>query len=532
MKKNFLLCLIITLIVSSNTLFGQNSWSQTYSLTNPYGEKLNDIAAMPGNSFIGIGSITIDASGNQDILLIRCNSLGNLIWSKQFNGGSDEVGESIDLFPSGGFVFASTKTNSSPASTEVLISRTDSAGNILWTQKYSGNGNDVVKQLSVLSNGNIIVAGATSVCPNAFSCGYGMLLDSNGVVLWSRSFEKESSNYFLDVIATSDGGFLFSGATFDIFLGQNAWAVKTDSLGLLTWSNAYDAPSLDIFYKATENLNLQNYAFVGETTVDAVSTSDALLLVSDYSGAYLIAGSAGGPENDRATGIHSGAFSNFILTGQTEIDTLFQTYTQGLSLEVDISTGNINNAVTIGNRISNTLVTSSTVDAQGMILLGGFGNQFSGNKNQIFAMRKNSIPNTVCFEYGISQLTSLLSYNDNFTAVTDSIVFSTTPLGLNIIPITPVDSFVCGTTSVLEHSAWSPVTLYPNPSSGKFQLSGIDGENVSMVVYDNMGRSVFSKNNITSDNTIDLTNQPTGIYLIQITGNNFNQAIRYTLINN
>ncbi len=531
MKNNFLLPLIITLVVSSSTVQSQNSWSQTYPIASSLGEELNDMASLPGNGFISVGSITTDTIGNHDILLMRCDQNGNLVWSKQFNGGSNEVGESVALYPTGGFVLASTSSNTSSTFSEIIISRTDTSGNILWTQKFSGSGNDVVEQLAVLNNGKIIIAGSTNLCSNAFTCGFGMQLDSNGSILWSRSFEKESNNLFMDVIPTSDGGFLFSGATFDIFQGQNGWAVKTDSMGVLSWSNAFDAPSIDIFYKATENLNLQNYAFVGETTVDAFSNSDALLVVSDYTGAYLIGGSAGGVENDRATGIHAGAFGNFIMTGQTDIDTLFQTYAQGLSLEVDIATGNINNAVTIGDRVSNTFIKSSAVDNQGMILLGGFGNQFSGNKNQIFAIQKNSIPNTVCFENGITQLTNILAYTDNFLADTASIVFSSIGLGLNIIPVAQIDSFVCGTTSLNENSNQSIVTLFPNPSNGKFQLSGLSGNNVLVNVYDNMGRMVCSKNNITSDTIIDLTNQSSGIYLIQLTGTNFNQAIRYTLIN-
>ncbi|MBK7965424.1 MAG: hypothetical protein IPK10_09140 [Bacteroidetes bacterium] len=285
----------------SNKGYCQNSWSQTYPTASLFGAELNDLSSLPGNGFIGVGSIATDTIGNHDILLIRCDQSGNLLWSKQFNGGSNEVGESIDPFPTGGFVFASSKSNTAQTSVEILITRIDSIGNILWTQNFTTNGNDVVKQLVVLGDGKIIVAGSTIFCQNAFTCGFAMLLDSNGVALWSRTFEKESSNYFLDVINTSDGGFLFSGSTFDIFTGQNGWAVKTDSMGILTWSNAFDAPSLDIFYKATENSNLQNYAFVGETTVDAVSTSDALLLVCDYTGAFILAGSAGGPENDRAT---------------------------------------------------------------------------------------------------------------------------------------------------------------------------------------------------------------------------------------
>jgi hypothetical protein len=531
MKNNFLLPLIITLVVSSSTVKSQNSWSQTYPIASSLGEELNDLAHLPGNGFIGVGSIATDTIGNHDILLMRCDQNGNLVWSKQFNGGSNEVGESIDLFPTGGFVIGSTKSNTTQSSAEVLITRTDSIGNILWTQNFTANGYDVVKQVDVLSDGKIIVAGSTIFCQNAFTCGFGMLLDSNGVIIWSRSFEKESNNEFLDVINTSDGGFLFSGSTFDIFSGQNGWAVKTDSMGVLTWSNSFDAPSLDIFYKATENLNLQNYAFAGETTVDAFSNSDALLVVCDYTGAYVIGGSAGGVENDRATGIHAGAFGNFIMTGQTDIDTLFQTYAQGLSLEVDIATGNINNAVTIGDRVSNTFIKSSAVDNQGMILLGGFGDQFSGNKNQTFAIQKNSVPNTVCFEDGFTQLTTLLAHTDNFLADTTSIVYSFMSLGLNIIPVAQVDSFVCGTTSLNENTNQSNITLFPNPSNGKFQLSGFNGKSVLINVFDNMGRIVYSKNNITSDTIIDITNQSTGIYLIQITGTNFNQAIRYTLIN-
>ncbi len=531
MKKNFLLPLIITLVVSSSTVQSQNSWSQTYPIASSLGEELNDMARLPGNGFISVGSITTDTIGNHDILLMRCDQGGNLVWSKQFNGGLNETGESIDLFPTGGFVIASNKGNAIQTNSELLVTRTDSSGNILWTQNFSANGYDVVKQLAVLSDGKIVVAGSTIFCQNAFTCGFGMLLDSNGVIIWSRSFEKESNNEFLDVINTSDGGFLFSGSTFDIFAGQNGWAVKTDAMGVLTWSNSFESLSNDIFYKATENLNLQNYAFAGETTVDAISNSDALLVVSDYTGAFIIGGSAGGVENDRATGIHAGAFGNFIMTGQTDIDTLFQTYAQGLSLEVDIATGNINNAVTIGDRVSNTFIKSSAVDNQGMILLGGFGNQFSGNKNQTFAIQKNSIPNTVCFEDGFTQLTTLLAYTDNFLADTASIVYSFMSLGLNIIPVAQVDSFVCGTTSLNENSNQSKITLFPNPSSGKFQLSGHSGNNVLINVYDNMGRMVYSKNNITSDTIIDITNQSTGIYLIQITGTNFNQAIRYTLIN-
>ncbi|MBK9638195.1 MAG: hypothetical protein IPO63_10400 [Bacteroidetes bacterium] len=164
MKKNFLLPLIIMVVVSSNNVHGQNSWSKTYQIPSSLGEELNDMSSLPGNGFIGVGSIATDTIGNHDILLLRCDQGGNLVWSKQFNGGSNEVGESIDLFPTGGFVIASTKSNTTQSSAEVLITRTDSIGNILWTQNFTANGYDVVKQVGVLSDGKIIVAGSTIFC--------------------------------------------------------------------------------------------------------------------------------------------------------------------------------------------------------------------------------------------------------------------------------------------------------------------------------------------------------------------------------
>ncbi len=59
----------------------------------------------------------------------------------------------------------------------------------------------------------------------------------NGDTIWTRTFDKSYNingaiDHFYDVIATSDGGYLFAGQTRSGIIGiQDAWLLKTDSIG-------------------------------------------------------------------------------------------------------------------------------------------------------------------------------------------------------------------------------------------------------------------------------------------------------------
>jgi len=79
-----------------------------------------------------------------------------------------------------------------------------------------------------------------------------------------------------------------------------------------------------------------------------------------------------------------------------------------------------------------------------------------------------------------------------------------------------VSSFTGCTTSVgIKHIGGDYLlSIYPNPTNGLFQLHISDGQQVEEVnVYNTFGQKVFTSANV---NTIDLTSQSEGVYLVEV----------------
>ena len=68
--------------------------------------------------------------------------------------------------------------------------------------------------------------------------------------------------------------------------------------------------------------------------------------------------------------------------------------------------------------------------------------------------------------------------------------------------------------------AQSTIHIYPNPTKGllRVEITG-DRENnpVSLQLYDMSGKVLIQESNIVSSTTIDLSNQPAGIYILRLT---------------
>ena len=77
-----------------------------------------------------------------------------------------------------------------------------------------------------------------------------------------------------------------------------------------------------------------------------------------------------------------------------------------------------------------------------------------------------------------------------------------------------------GTTNVFEYQLSSTISMYPNPTNGKFQLS-IDSstKKYDLEIYDAQGRTIYSTSYVATQPSfeIDLSNSPKGFYFIKLT---------------
>ncbi len=70
------------------------------------------------------------------------------------------------------------------------------------------------------------------------------------------------------------------------------------------------------------------------------------------------------------------------------------------------------------------------------------------------------------------------------------------------------------------------VVAFPNPSSGIFHLSGIDDDHFTFMVFNNLGQLIERGTVLGSDNAIDLSDAPAGIYILRVSNGGTVSSLR------
>ena len=83
-------------------------------------------------------------------------------WRRLFGGNGDEVFSAIEPLPDGGFLLAGATTTMTAGGSDMLVVRTDAAGQVLWTRTYGGVAEDVALSIARLPDGSYAIAGNTA----------------------------------------------------------------------------------------------------------------------------------------------------------------------------------------------------------------------------------------------------------------------------------------------------------------------------------------------------------------------------------
>jgi hypothetical protein len=132
-------------------------------------------------------------------------------------------------------------------SSDVLLIKFDTKGNIVWEQIYSySDGTDEVNSLAVTSDSGYLLAGWTQ------SNDDGDLLliktDSEGNKEWDNTYggDKHDWSKVRGCCQTIDGGYILCGNTRSFGAGSyDVWLVKTDATGNMVWNKTLGGTNRD-----------------------------------------------------------------------------------------------------------------------------------------------------------------------------------------------------------------------------------------------------------------------------------------------
>ena len=222
-----------------------------------------------------------------DVFVIKFDSIGNIIWKKTFGGSKWDKSYSIVCLEDNSLlVTGNTDSNDgdfrdmNKGGNEVFIVKLDSIGNIKWKKTFGGTNEEETRSITVTKNNGVILVGNTNSNNGDFSLlnkknGTNDLfivkLDTNGDLVWKRTYGGTGNDQGRSIIYRPNGDFLILGYTdskdYD-FTGltkggyHDIFVMKLDSNG-----NLNNTTSINEFSEPTTTLSVHPNPFHNSTTI-------------------------------------------------------------------------------------------------------------------------------------------------------------------------------------------------------------------------------------------------------------------------
>jgi hypothetical protein len=268
--------------------------------------------------YILTGITNLSGSGVNEIYLIRTDNSGNLLWSKTFGGTNDDYAWSVRQTSEGGFIIGASTKSFGAGNYDFYLIKTDGSGNLLWSNTYGGTGDERAWYVQQTSDGGYIMGGIT----NSFGAGgydyYLVKTDSIGNLTWNKTYGGSAGDWALSLQQTSDGGYIITGYTASFGAGQFDWyLVKTDGSGNLLWNKTYGGSGDDIARSVHQIID-GGFIITGYTTSFGAGGYDCYLVRTDGSGNLTWSRTYGGINNDLGYYVQQTSDKGLIMTGMSE----------------------------------------------------------------------------------------------------------------------------------------------------------------------------------------------------------------------
>ncbi len=283
---------VLDIVTSSKDVYlvktdgaGNLLWTKTYG---GYGDQVGySIEQTTDGGFI-IGGDYVDFINNDfNIYLVKTNAIGDTLWSRVIGGANDDHGCSAIQTSDDGFIISGWTNSFGVVNDEVFLVKTDSMGNSLWAKTYGGSGYDVGYSVQQLNDGGYIIGGfTTSFTPAGYAKVYLIRTDGSGDTLWTKFYTAGIGTGIgaYSVRQTASGDFILAGISdgngaggYDIYL------LKVDGNGNPGWSKTYGGTSADFGNSAQETID-GGFIIAGYSQNSGSGDDDVYLIKTDSMG--------------------------------------------------------------------------------------------------------------------------------------------------------------------------------------------------------------------------------------------------------
>lgn len=280
------------------------------------------------------GSLEGASAGGPDAFLMKFDSSGTELWRQQIGSAAHDYSNSVALDGSDN-VYISGYTSGSLEGTsagdnDAFLIKFDSSGSELWTKQLGTVESDLSRSLAVDSSGNAYISGHTTGSLEGTNAGdsdaFLTKFDSSGTELWRQQIGTASVDISLSVAIDSLGNAYISGGTLGDLGGAHAgglwdaFLTKFDSNGTELWIKQIGTVENDLSRSVAVD-GSGNVYISGNTNGSLEGTNagvrDAFLMKLDSNGSELWAQQIGTTGHDASDSVAIDNLGNAYISGNT-----------------------------------------------------------------------------------------------------------------------------------------------------------------------------------------------------------------------
>jgi len=272
--------ILLILIFMTAAVFAQVPeivWQQCYNFTDNIDDETDWSIISTGSGFLEAIDVYApdlpDYHGSYDIMIVKTDTSGNVIWEKCYGGSAKDIPRKIlDAGNNEYYVFGRTESDDGDVQSgnyggsDLWVFKINNTGELLWEKTYGSTGFDKAKDMIILPDGGFLIAGEISNGGGNVGTYYGnwdiwlCRCDSTGNILYETTLGNEGEDAVNGLLLNSEGNILLTGAieeqggtvTCEPKGLKDVWLTELDMQLHVLWDHCYGGRRDDVGYTVTE----------------------------------------------------------------------------------------------------------------------------------------------------------------------------------------------------------------------------------------------------------------------------------------
>jgi len=349
------------------------------------------------SGFVYVTGYSTNTVTNKDLLTIKYDNTGNILWSAGFNGpvNGGDYAFSVAADNSGN-VYVTGRSDQGASLADYTTIKYNSNGVQQWAALYNGTGNgvDEARVVRVDNSGNVYVSGKSLGVNTDYDI-VTIKYDQNGSQLWVQRYDGPGHNEDVAsaMVLDASANVYVTGSSIGLNSGSDYVTIKYNSSGVQQWVNRYNGQNNSGDFATDIKVdNSGNVYVTGACDDGSVFSYDYVTIKYNSSGIQQWLTVYDGPAHraDVATALDIDASGNVFVTGKSTGPSII-TATDSNFATIKYNSAGIQQWVTIyeGPNYSSDVSRAIVVDHSGNIVVTGSSTNTQGTQTDYVTIKYN-----------------------------------------------------------------------------------------------------------------------------------------------